>query len=102
MFSLECIERNFSLYLDSLKEIIPWFFALDHYHYAQWMPVHTCDMENLPTSIHNEFHEHGHWVVQKTKNRFSATPIDQAHKQNNAIVKGSGGDFAIQNGTGQQ
>ena len=88
-------EKIFPLYLDSLKEIIPWFFALDHYHYARWMPVHIRDMENLPTSIHTEFHELGHWVVHKTKNRFSAMPIDQAHEQNNAIVKGSGGAVGL-------
>ena len=88
-------ERNFSLCLDSLKDIIPWFFALDHYNYSRWMPVHIRDMENLPTSIQNEFHEHGHWVVQKTKNRFSAMPIDQAHEQNNAIVKGSDGAVGL-------
>jgi len=29
-------------------------------------------------------------VVQNTKLRFSAMPIDQAQKQNNALVKGSG------------
>ena len=59
-------ERKFSLYLDSLKTIAPWFYALDHYHYARWVPVHICDMEKLPTSI------------------------DQTHEQNNARVKGSG------------
>ena len=35
--------------------------------------------------------EHGHWVVKKTTNRFSSMPIDQAHEQNNELVKGSGG-----------
>ena len=88
-------ERDFSLYLESLKMIAPWFFALDHYHYARWVPVHIRDMEKLPTSVHNEFYENGHWVVQKTKNRFSAMPIDQAHEQNNALVKGSGGAIGL-------
>ena len=49
--------------------------------------MHIRDMETLPTSIHNEFHEHGHWVIQKTKNRFLAMPIDQALEQNNALMK---------------
>ena len=57
--------------------------------------VHIHDMENLPTSIYYEFYENGHWVIQKTKNRFSAMPIDQAHEQNNAIVKGSGGAIGL-------
>ena len=86
-------ETNFSLYLDCLK-IIPWFFALDHYHYARWVPVHIRDMENLPTSIYDIF-ENGHWVIQKTKNCFSAMPNDQAHEQNNALVKGSGGAIRL-------
>jgi len=60
-------ERDFSLYLESLKMIVPWFFALDHYHYARRVPVHIRDMEKLPTLVHNEFCENGHWVVQKTK-----------------------------------
>ncbi len=37
----------------------------------------------------------GHWVVHKTKNRFSAMLIDQAHEQNNAVVKGSGGAVGL-------
>ena len=88
-------EQNFALYLESLKEITPWFFAMDHYNYARWVPVHIHDMENLPSSIHDEFHLHGHWVINKTRNRFSAMPIDQAHEQNNAVVKGSGGAVGL-------
>ena len=32
-----------------------------------------------------------HWVLSKTNNNFSAIPIDQAHEQENAFVKGAGG-----------
>ena len=46
-------ERKFSLYIESLKALAPWFFALDHHNYARWIPVHICDMESLPTSILN-------------------------------------------------
>lgn len=84
-------EQDFPLCVESLKALVPWFFALDHQNYARWIPVHIRDMESLPTSIHKEFEEHGHWVVPKTTNRFSSTPIDQAHEQNNDLVKGSGG-----------
>ena len=34
-------------------------------------------------------------VVQKTTRSFSAIAIDQAHKQNNAIVKGDGGAVGL-------
>jgi len=84
-------EKNFLFYIESLKALAPWFFALDHHNYAQWIPIHIRDMESLPTSILNELEELGHWVINKTSNRFSAIPIDQAHEQNNAVVKGSGG-----------
>ncbi len=54
-------------------------------------------MENLPLSIQTEFKDHGHWVISKTRNRFSAMPIDQAHQQNNALIKGSGGAIGLTN-----
>ena len=83
-------EGNFPLYVESLKSFVPWFFAFDHHNYAWWIPIHIRDMESLPAPILREFEEHGHWVIHKTTNRFSAIPIDQAHEQNNAIVKDSG------------
>ena len=67
-------ERNFHLYIESLKAIVPLFFALDHHHYARWLPIHIRDMEALPIPIYNEFREHGRWVISKTQNRFSAMP----------------------------
>ena len=70
---------------------MPWFFALDHYNYARWVPVHLRDMGSLPTSIKDQFEVNGTWVARKTQNCFSAMAIDQAHKQNNDLVKGSGG-----------
>ena len=36
-----------------------------------------------------------YWVVAKTEKPFSYIPIDQAHEQNNAIVKGSGGAVGL-------
>ena len=41
----------------------------------------------------------GNFVVHKTSNKFSAMALDQYHKQNNAMVKGSGGDIRL-TGTG--
>ena len=52
-------------------------------------------MECLPTSIHEEFKEHGHWVISKSKTRFSSIPIDQDHEQNNGLVKGLGGAVGL-------
>lgn len=47
------------------------------------------DMKSLPASVKEQFQEC--WVVQKTAKRFSSIPIDQAHEQNNAVLKGCGG-----------
>jgi len=68
-------EEKFHLYVESLKTLVPWFFALDHHNYARWLPIHIRDMESLPAPILKEFEEHGHWVVNKTTNRFSTMPI---------------------------
>ena len=49
-------------------------------------------MVELPKAhpdIYDELHS-GHFTVQKTNRVFSAIPIDQAHEQNNACVKGDG------------
>jgi len=68
-------EEKFHLYVESLKTLVPWFFTLDHHNYARWLPIHIRDMESLPAPILKEFEEHGHWVVNKTTNRFSTMPI---------------------------
>ena len=88
-------EQDFPLYVESLKALVRWFFALDHQNYSRWISVHIRDMESLPTSIYQEFKGHGHWVVKKTTNRLSSMPIDQAHEQNYELVKGSGGAVGL-------
>ena len=37
-------EGNFQLYIEALSKIVPWVFALDHTHYARWIPVHFRDL----------------------------------------------------------
>ena len=41
-------------------------------------------------NVYKEFCS-GNFVVQKAINPFSAIALDQAHEQNNAIIKGVGG-----------
>ena len=38
---------DFELYTESLAKLAPWFFAMDHVHYARWVPVHVCNMTTL-------------------------------------------------------
>ena len=88
-------EKNFPLYVEALEKLTPLFFALDHVNYSRWTPVHIRDMKFLPSPIRDEFEKQGHWVLSKTNNKFSAIPIDQAHEQENAFVKGSGGCIGL-------
>ena len=76
--------------------IVPWMFALDHFHYSRWM-VHVTDLlalEKNSNDTHQEFLR-GNFVTQKTHKRFSAMAHDQVHKQLNAMVKGDGGMIGI-------
>ena len=57
--------------------------------------MHIRNMRSLPTSIKDEFEKQGHWVLFKTKNKFSAIPFDQAHELETKIVKGSGGAVGL-------
>ena len=56
---------------------------------------YTSKIWRVPAPILKEFEEHSHWVIHKTTNRFSAIPIDQAHEQNNEVVKDSGGAVGL-------
>ena len=90
-------EANFQLYVESLTQLMPWMFALDHTHYSRWLSVHIRDISTLADKhpdVLTEFMS-GNVVVRKTTNKLSAMAIDQAHEQNNAMVKGSGGAIGL-------
>ena len=87
-------EKNFTLYVEVLEELVPLFFALNHPNYARWLPVHIRDMKSLPAPIRDEF-KLSHWVLSKTSNKFSAIPFDQTHEQENKTVKGVGGAVGL-------
>ena len=88
-------ERDFSLFVEVLEQLVPLFFALDHMNYARWVPIHIRDMKSLPESIRREFQEHRQWVLSKTGNRFSSKPLDQVHEQENKMVKGYDGAVGL-------
>ena len=70
-------------------------FALDHISYSRWVPIHIRGMKSLPASVKEEFCERGHWVISKSNRKFSSIPIDQAHEQENKIVKSVGGAVGL-------
>lgn len=51
-------------------------------------------LEKQHPEVAREFHN-GNFVVHKTDRKFSAMVIDQAHEQNNAVIKGDGGDVGL-------
>ena len=72
------------VYLASITKITYYFFALNHYNYARWTPVHIRDMHTLPT-LHpqvNEHFEQGRFTVNKTGKLFSNIGLDHGQEQN--------------------
>ena len=88
-------QHNFNLYVEALEDLVPLFLALDHVNYARWTPIHIRDMKSLPLSIAREFQRQGHWVLSKTGNTFSAIRFDQAHEQENKVIKSVGGAVGL-------
>ena len=90
-------EGDFKLYREALTELIPYFFANNNTNYARWLPMHWRDMMSLDQQhpdVAREFHK-GNFVIHKSKREFSALAIDQAHEQNNAVIKGDGGAVGL-------
>lgn len=90
-------EANFSLYCQSLAELIPYFFANNNTNYSRWLPIHLRDMVTLKEKhpqLAQEF-ESGKFVVHKSSRDFSAMAIDQAHEQANAVIKADGGAIGV-------
>ena len=90
-------ESNFTLYMQMLKDVCPWFFALDQTHYSRWLPVFIKTLEELPVrhpQVYESFQE-GHFTSKKTDASFSAISDDHLHEQNNKLVKGDGGAVDI-------
>jgi hypothetical protein len=90
-------ESNFSLYVDALTDLIPWFFALDRPNYARWVSVHVRDMCELSTTLPDVFQQFnlGKFTVHRSVRAFSGMAIDHAHEQLNAVVKGDGGVIGL-------
>ena len=99
IFTRALRESNFELYVASLKSLMKWFFALDHYNYACWLSVHLFDLlsleNNLP-DIYQNFKD-GHFSFQKSNPEFSSIALDQVHEQNNAVLKSVAGVTHILN-----
>ena len=90
-------EGNFNVYLNSLNQYTPWFFAFDHVHYACWLPVHRWGINAL-TSTHPLIRsklQNGNIVVQQSTNLFSYIAMDQSHELLYKSIKGKGGAVGL-------
>ena len=90
-------EGNFTLYIDALRQILPWMFVMDHPNYAKWLSVHYRDMcllQSTHPSVY-EYFSNGCFVVHKTTKLFSSIALDHCHEQVNAVVKGEGGAVGL-------
>ena len=88
---------NFQDYKDTLGQLIPWAFALDHTHYARCLSVHLRDMGTLDEThpaLYAEFCK-GPFVGQKSKKAFSMLALDQMHEQLIATLKADGGIIGV-------
>ena len=92
-------EGNFCLYVQSLRSLLKWFFALDHYNYSRWLTVHVFDLISLPTTFPDLYQQmlKGSFSFAKTKRPFSRMALDQVHEQNNKVIKGQGGATSFLN-----
>ena len=42
--------KDLDLYIETLDALVIWFFALDKYNYARWVPIHLRDLKSLTSS----------------------------------------------------
>ena len=88
---------NFQMFVNALDEMAPWMFALDHTHYARWLPIFMQDLKMLEIKHPDVFCEFqkGRFTYKKTDRPFFCMAEDQAHEQNNKDVKTDGGAVGI-------
>ena len=88
-------EGDWNLHLESVAQMIPYFFAYDHLNYARWASVYLIDMKLLSNSaplIEEEFLNGNHTVCRSTGGTFNGIWTDLASEQSvNRDTKTHGG-----------
>ena len=92
-------EGNFSLYFQSLRSLVKWFFVFDHHNYSRWITVHVFDLTSLPITHPDVYHQmmQGSFSFSKSKRPFLCMALNQVHEQKNKIIKGQGGESEFVN-----
>ena len=72
-------------------------FALDHIQYARWMSVFLADLQQIHLKYPSVFEafKKGYFTVKNSSRIFSNIGADQAHEQNNKLVKIDRGAIGI-------
>ena len=58
-------EANFKHYIESLGQLAPWMFSLDHINYARWLSVHVRDMCTLSSKDPKVFQQFSEVLFNK-------------------------------------
>ena len=89
-------EKDLRMYRACLAASVKYFFALDHHHYARWVPVHLTDwiqLEHDSPETYNELKKF--FTISRTTRANSSMGVDQAHEQLNAQIKHMRGGLAF-------
>ena len=55
LFNKAELEEEWPLDLETVKNMIPLFFAADHVNYTRWGLYYLCSIEALPDNVHSHF-----------------------------------------------
>jgi hypothetical protein len=101
IYAVRC--GNWDLLLESIREIIPFFFAYDHVNYARYMTVMLSDMLSLPEKfpkIYSEFIK-GNFAAQISDGAFSRSETDKVIEMTlNKDTKTPGGTTGFSTNSG--
>lgn len=90
-------EKNFSLHLESVNQLIKYFFAHNHTNYARLLPLYLSSITytkfNNP-EIWNEL-KNGNFCVSKSNIPFTSIGPDHAVEHENKVLKSVGGIVGI-------
>ena len=97
--------KSVTLFVESLEEMLPFCFVLDHLNYARSnyelssvLLKHLKSLSSTNPTIYTSFLE-GDFVVTKTFRNFSSIPIDHAHEKKKKLVKEDGGTIGLTENT---
>ena len=71
-------EADWVLHLQTVRELMPLFFAARHTHYARYALYYLCSMEEMPCEVRKYFMDGEHTVHHKTTGLFNGIWTDMA------------------------